>query len=400
MKIRLFIFAILAGGVLGLYVTSTHSQSNLIFTDTGQLLTTGTVYSVALADLDGDNSLDAFTTTGFDSRIHLNRDSTGIFPFGSRVILSGNGTRTAALGDLNGDGKLDAVVGGPGPNRVWLNTSTEQVFSMSGTGQQLGNQYTFAVALSDLDGDGDLDLFEVNARESSTDAPGNKVWFNNGSGHFTDSGQVLGNEKGRAVALGDLDGDGDPDAFVANASSFIGTEADRVWLNDGKGAFTDSGQSLSPDPSTDVALADLDSDGDLDAVVGSEWPLNPKTVWLNNGNGIFTASGQSLPQANQVAVGDLDGDGDLDIYASISPHQQVWLNNGSGLFTDSGLRIENGSNFYPQDIALADLDRDGDLDTYVAGTTKDKVYLNESRQNFIPTDFVFLPFVNSGSKRK
>ena len=42
-----------------------------------------------------------------------------------------------------------------------------------------------------------------------------------------------------AVALGDLDGDGDLDAWVANGS--WGDQPNRVWLNDGKGQFTDSG---------------------------------------------------------------------------------------------------------------------------------------------------------------
>ena len=66
-----------------------------------------------------------------------------------------------------------------------------------------------------------------------------------------------------AVALGDVDGDGDLDAFVANSN-----QANRVWLNDGSGTFTDSGQSLGDSSSWAVALGDLDGDGDLDAFVG------------------------------------------------------------------------------------------------------------------------------------
>ncbi|MGA1399159.1 MAG: FG-GAP-like repeat-containing protein, partial [Phycisphaerales bacterium] len=58
-------------------------------------------------------------------------------------------------------------------------------------------------------------------------------------GVFTDSGQGLGNSYSYSVAVGDLDGDGDLDAMVANAN-----QPNRVWLNDGAGAFTDSGQAL------------------------------------------------------------------------------------------------------------------------------------------------------------
>ena len=58
------------------------------------------------------------------------------------------------------------------------------------------------------------------------------------------------------MSLGDLDGDGDLDAFVANLD-----EANRVWLNDGSGNFTDSGQSLGDSDSEGLSLGDLDGDG-------------------------------------------------------------------------------------------------------------------------------------------
>ena len=81
---------------------------------------------------------------------------------------------------------------------------------------------------------------------------------------FVDSRQTLGNSNTRAVALGDLDLDGDVDAFVANGD----TGADLVWLGDGDGRFRDSGQRLGNGNGRSVALGDLDGDGDLDAYVG------------------------------------------------------------------------------------------------------------------------------------
>ena len=57
---------------------------------------------------------------------------------------------------------------------------------------------------------------------------------------FQDSGQALGNSHSWAVALGDLDGDGDLDAMVANSSS---NQFNSVWINDGNGTFTWSGQA-------------------------------------------------------------------------------------------------------------------------------------------------------------
>jgi hypothetical protein len=61
------------------------------------------------------------------------------------------------------------------------------------------------------------------------------VWWNDGDASFTDSGQRLGDSACDGVALGDLDSDGDLDAFFANRG------ADTVWLNDGLGNLIDSG---------------------------------------------------------------------------------------------------------------------------------------------------------------
>ena len=72
-----------------------------------------------------------------------------------------------------------------------------------------------------------------------------------------------------------MDDDGDLDAFIANS------EGNKVWINEGNGTFTDSGQSLGSSNSTDVSLGDVDSDGDLDAFV-SNW-AQPDKVWINEG---------------------------------------------------------------------------------------------------------------------
>ncbi|MBN1835506.1 MAG: VCBS repeat-containing protein, partial [Spirochaetales bacterium] len=69
-----------------------------------------------------------------------------------------------------------------------------------------------------------------------------------------------------SVALGDVDDDGDLDLVVGDYD-----QPTRIWLNDGRGMFADSGQVLREFPMPEaetsfVALADLDNDGDLDLV--------------------------------------------------------------------------------------------------------------------------------------
>ena len=135
----------------------------------------------------------------------------------------------------------------PSPDKVWLNNGKG---TFTDSGQLIGNSFSSAVSLGDLDGDGDLDAFVSTSSSGSSISLGpNKIWLNNGSGIFTDTGQALGNsEIRRGVSLGDLDGDGYLDAVVANLQG-----DNDIWLNDGKGTFTDSGQAIGR-VSIDISL--------------------------------------------------------------------------------------------------------------------------------------------------
>ncbi|WP_141700018.1 Ig-like domain-containing protein, partial [Candidatus Marithrix sp. Canyon 246] len=160
---------------------------------------------------------------------------------------------------------------------------------LSDSGQSLGSSSSYSVSLGDVDGDGDLDAVVANFGEA------NKLWLNDGSGTFSDSGQSLGNFKSYSVSLGDVDGDGDLDAVVANFG-----QANKLWLNDGSGTFSDSGQSLGNFKSRSVSLGDVDGDGDLDAVVANYSQANK--LWLNNPPPMSAASITVNPTANTNAV--------------------------------------------------------------------------------------------------
>lgn len=72
-----------------------------------------------------------------------------------------------------------------------------------------------------------------------------------------------------SMEMGDLDGDGDLGAFVGNGGPPMGGAPNHVYLNDGAAGFTNSGQNLGNLNSTGLGFGDLDGDGDLDAFVGN-----------------------------------------------------------------------------------------------------------------------------------
>ena len=107
------------------------------------------------------------------------------------------------------------------------------------------------------------------------------MWHNDGLGNFTahPTTPSFGVGSSWAVALGNLDGDADLDALVANSTG----EAETVWHNDGLGNFTahPTTPSFGAGDSRAEALGDLDGDADLDAVVANVGVAPEETVWRN-----------------------------------------------------------------------------------------------------------------------
>jgi len=314
------------------------------FSDSDQQLGQADSRSVILYDFDDDGDVDALVSN-FWAEYYWN-DGAGIFTQNQKVDLPAvNGFPVGIWrfksADLNGDGHIDLFLagccggglpsdsGGMTPlntyNTVWLGANDKLPRTSD---QQFGTGSSEMVDLADLDGDGDLDAFAANSahmdeRAEPVDYDSNMVWLNNGQGVFTDNGQQLGDQRSYAIALGDLDGDGDSDAFVGNLGP------DEVWLNDGQAGFTDSGQAMDDRLTRFVTLADLDGDNDLDAYAGND---SLGKIWLNDGRGVFSDSGQVIRHGSlhAVSVGDVDGDGDVDIVAGKIDGARVWFNDGSG----------------------------------------------------------------------
>ncbi len=209
---------------------------------------------------------------------------------------------------------------------------------------------SYGIAAGDLDGDGDLDAVVANGYYYPQD-----IWLNNGDGTFSIS--TFGDGDSDKVLLGDLDCDGDLDAIVVA----VGESGHEIWLGNGDGTFSSS--SFGEMESIAAALGDLDGDGDLDVALGGVGPTESSEIWLNNGDGSFTISEVSFGFDGGLAIGDLNGDGLLDVMAAKSgPPQQLWLNQGDASFSeDFFLPPSDG-----EDVALGDLDGDGDLDAIIA----------------------------------
>jgi len=245
----------------------------------------------------------------------------------------------------------------------------QQPYPFKDSGQILGESGAYgAMALGDVDLDGDLDVLVGNT--------GGEVWRNDGTGQFQDSEQNLGSSSITDIALGDLNNDGELDAFFTRPNG----EGNTVWLNTGNGIFSNTLQALGNATSHAVALGDLDDDGDLDAFVANDSGGN--TVWFNNGQAVFTDSGQSLGSARShaVALGDVDNDGDLDAFiGNWGEADQIWRNDSRGHFTDSGQRLGND---YSRSVNFGDLDNDNDLDVFVGNGGNNKVWFNNGNGIF------------------
>ncbi|WP_324671437.1 FG-GAP-like repeat-containing protein [Hymenobacter sp. GOD-10R] len=234
------------------------------------------------------------------------------------------------------------------------------------------------ITLGDVNGDGRLDLLSANNVSNTI-----SVRLNTGPGTFTSSQEVAvgpGNLP-EQVALGDLDSDGDLDMVIATAGSPNINGTVSVRFNNGQGVFSGTAAYFVSYAPRRIVLGDIDGDGDLDFATANG-TVGTVNVKLNDGKGVFIDSQRLSFNSStaDLAFGDIDSDGDLDMLVTTPIAQAVSIlrNDGFGMFSASGtVAVQN-----PGSVVLGDVNGDGALDLLTGTTTAVRVHLNNGSGMF------------------
>ncbi|MEM7311265.1 MAG: VCBS repeat-containing protein [Planctomycetota bacterium] len=311
--------------------------------------------ALLLGDLDGDRVLDAVVlNSDDDSAVMLGRGDGRFERTPAQLdpdVLAGE------LLDADGNGTLDLLIGRAGFGAQLL--LGDGAGSLTKVPAGLPQGETVAdLATADADGDGDLDVLLADV--------GLYLWAGSA---YAASGQAAMERDAGVVRFGDIDGDGDPDAFFGYKQF---ASANEVFRNDG-GVFGELPGALAfvPDETWGAAFGDVDADGDLDLALGNQFTSK---VLRNDGAGIFADVG-GLPSAlsvRSVLLADLDVDGDLDAFLGTLSNtpERLYANDGGGTFVEVALPFDG---FESSVLAASAGDVDGDDDPdLVVGAASDQ----------------------------
>ena len=235
-----------------------------------------------------------------------------------------------------------------------------------------GNFPPTEVKLSDIDNDGLSDI--VYLRQSN-----GLYWYKNlGGGNFEPQELIINpltGEQAGSFDTGDLNNNGFTDVVV----SYFTVDGGVYWYEnlDGQGTFN-AGSSLqipSGAKSRNARIADIDGDGKQDIVVSFSFQSQvARVMWFKNlGNGQFDSGTVIIQDGDfqqEFEIGDIDGDGDLDIViGSNTLNRMSWFENTDGQGTFSAPKPIGDFNMAVQRLALGDINGNGFLDVVGSSST-------------------------------
>ena len=281
----------------------------------------GFAWGMATGDVDNDGWSDLFTGGAYDqikfSKLRPGGEILNTVYQDNKIFV-----QAVSLADINNDGHLDAFAcHDDGPSSIYMNdTNGNLVFDNTSYninrhfGSTETNAGNYGCVWSDIDSDGDLDLYIVKCRQgvNSPNDPRriNQLWLNDGMGNYTEEANAFGLNIGWqswTADFQDIDNDGDLDAFVTN-HDFRNQLLENIGNNNFEDITIDSGLEIFGPP-IQATMKDFDNDGFVDILVSG----GDGKIFLNDGDKTFTEI-DSIPDLNSFAIGDLNADGFLDIF--------------------------------------------------------------------------------------
>lgn len=360
-------------------------------------------WAVRIADLDLDGAPDLVSAFPYTDSIQWHQNMPGDpNPWITRdVSIAAPSVRSVAVGDINADGHPDIVAATEADNSVSVHYSSGAAiptFTRSVVYPFLSGAR--AAEIADLDGDGDLDI-------ASCARAGDQVaWHENLGGsppmwntHFITSAA----DGAEAIAIADIDRDGRPDLVTGWEN------ADTVaWHRNLGGSPLDWSTEIiadNIDGPLAVAVVDLDLDGDPDVLSVA---ANGNSVqWHENSGGpapswTFRLVDAAVTGAQCVAAADLDADGDPDLIVGAATLDMVYLYEnlrGDPIIFQRSDVGEIPFPDFPRSIAVGDINRDGRPDLAIASRSDGRVLVapNTGGQFGLPTTATAPEFVGNGA---